>query len=171
MICQRCGRNQATTHIKTLYNGKLEEYNLCSECAREIGVNPFEFGLPFTGMIESMLLGSVNKKTSEKCPVCGKSYDEIVKSGKIGCPNCYKFFSDRLLPIIQRYHGVSKYKGKAPVESGLIPLKDKSQLVVLESTELQKKKQQLKEAIEEQRYEDAAVLRDEIHDMEEKNAR
>ena len=34
MMCQNCGKNPATTHIKTIVNGKLAEYDLCSECAR-----------------------------------------------------------------------------------------------------------------------------------------
>ena len=41
MLCQNCGKNPATTHIKTIVNGKLTEYDLCSECAREMGYNNF----------------------------------------------------------------------------------------------------------------------------------
>ena len=37
MLCKNCGKNPATTHIKTIVNGKLTEYDLCSECAREMG--------------------------------------------------------------------------------------------------------------------------------------
>ena len=37
MKCQMCGRNPATTHIKTLVNGAVGEYSLCAECARRLG--------------------------------------------------------------------------------------------------------------------------------------
>ena len=41
MMCQNCGKNPATTHIKTIVNGKLAEYDLCSECARAKGYKSF----------------------------------------------------------------------------------------------------------------------------------
>ena len=46
MICQACGKRNATTHVKTVVNGDLCEYSLCGECARKLGYgNLFaEFG-------------------------------------------------------------------------------------------------------------------------------
>ena len=29
------------------------------------------------------------------CPVCGASFDDIVRSGRAGCAECYHTFSDR----------------------------------------------------------------------------
>ena len=37
MLCQSCGKRQATTHIKTILNGELKEYDLCPECAEKMG--------------------------------------------------------------------------------------------------------------------------------------
>ncbi len=37
MICQSCGKKTATTHIKTIVNGKLTQYHLCADCAKEKG--------------------------------------------------------------------------------------------------------------------------------------
>ena len=31
MLCQSCEKKQATTHIKTILNGELKEFNLCHE--------------------------------------------------------------------------------------------------------------------------------------------
>ena len=46
MICEKCGKNIATTHIETYVNGKQSSMNLCSACAAEEGAaNPFQMGL------------------------------------------------------------------------------------------------------------------------------
>ena len=37
MLCQSCEKKQATTHIKTIVNGELKEYRLCSDCAKKYG--------------------------------------------------------------------------------------------------------------------------------------
>ena len=31
MKCQKCGANNANTHVKTVINGEIKEYDLCSE--------------------------------------------------------------------------------------------------------------------------------------------
>ena len=41
MLCQSCGKRQATTHVKTIINGELKEYELCSECANKMGYGSF----------------------------------------------------------------------------------------------------------------------------------
>ena len=37
MKCQKCGANNANTHVKTIINGEFREYDLCSECAHKMG--------------------------------------------------------------------------------------------------------------------------------------
>ena len=37
MLCQACGKKTATTHVKTIVNGKLTEYHLCPDCAKQKG--------------------------------------------------------------------------------------------------------------------------------------
>lgn len=41
MLCQNCGKNPGDHTYKDLVNGKLTEYDLCSECARETGYTNF----------------------------------------------------------------------------------------------------------------------------------
>ena len=48
------------------------------------------------------------------CPVCGASFDDIVRNGRAGCAECYHTFSDRLKPMIERIHGEAIHRGKAP---------------------------------------------------------
>ena len=37
MKCERCGRNEATFYFKSNINGKVTEQHLCGDCARELG--------------------------------------------------------------------------------------------------------------------------------------
>ena len=142
MMCQNCGKNPATTHIKTIVNGKLAEYDLCSECARAKGYKSF---FNFDDM----------------------DFDEIAESGKIGCAECYNVFRDRLMPTIHRIHGAAKHKGKVPGSNALRIVEPAGKIAVVEEpTPIEKKRAELKEAIEKQDFEHAAELRDEIKEME-----
>lgn len=38
MICERCGRNEATFYYRENVNGRERELHLCADCAREEGV-------------------------------------------------------------------------------------------------------------------------------------
>ena len=55
MKCQKCGANNANTHVKTVINGEIKEYDLCSECAKKMGyTNIFgNFEDEFSGLLGS----------------------------------------------------------------------------------------------------------------------
>ena len=82
----------------------------------------------------------------------------------MGCAECYKTFYERLIPSIQRIHGNTKHCGKRPGGS-MMQVSPKQELANPE-TELERKKRELREAVEAQNYERAAVHRDEIKEME-----
>lgn len=173
MLCQRCGKNQATTHIKTVHNGTLKEYVLCSDCAKQLGYDNFFPGFGFSSPFENFFGGlfgepDINEKqnTEERCPECGRSFEEIAKTGKVGCGRCYDVFYDRLLPSIQHIHGTSDHVGKTPGKSAIVVSHPQNKIAVSPTDPIEQKKLQLKNAVEEQRYEDAAKLRDEIKEME-----
>ena len=54
MLCQNCGKNEATTHIKQVINGDTAERHLCSECAEHLGYgDAFSgFGFNISGLFE-----------------------------------------------------------------------------------------------------------------------
>ena len=39
MLCQNCGKYEATTHVKRIINGESAEAHLCSDCAKALGYN------------------------------------------------------------------------------------------------------------------------------------
>ncbi len=168
MICQACGKRNATTHVKTIVNGKLTQYHLCSECAAKQGFNSLLGGWNFSfgNLLSGLMGGAETDSEVQRCKKCGTSFEEIAKTGKIGCAECYNTFRHQLLPVIQRIHGTALHKGKRPGSSAMCVSEGPSQIVAVQSTELDEKKRLLQKAIEEQEFERAAVLRDEIKEME-----
>ncbi len=176
MLCQHCNQNEATTHIKKNINGKREEMHLCSDCARELGVmEEFRvpsvtdfFGESFLGNFLGAGVAAMNSLAGvERCSTCGSSFNDIVKGGHIGCSDCYDKFADRLEPSIRKIHGKTKHIGKfISYDESNEPEKAESKK---ETDELEQLKEQLQKAISEQRFEDAAVLRDKIKALMEDN--
>jgi len=93
---------------------------------------------------------------SLRCDKCGSTFNDIVRSGKIGCGDCYSTFYDKLLPSLERLHGRTSHEGKIP--NGIVEVPDK--------TEKEKLQDELDEAVKSQDYEKAAELRDKIKEME-----
>lgn len=167
MICQACGKNTATTHVKATVNGKLTEHYLCDSCAAQQGYGSLFGGWNgFDSLLSGLMGASAPARQVHRCPSCGASFEEIAASGKIGCANCYRAFRSQLLPLVQRVHGTARHKGKVPGGSALRVADAPKQLVAVEAGQIEEKKRLLQRAIEAQDFEQAAVLRDEIKELE-----
>jgi len=160
MICQSCEKAQATTHVKTIINGELTQYSLCTECARKLGYGNLLTGLGCDfGSLLGGFFGEVKPEDADTlhCKGCKSSFDDIVRGGKVGCAECYHTFYNRLIPLIQRIHGNTTHCGKVPGSESLQPL-PKNQLSLMRS--------ELRDAIESENFEHAAILRDRIKELE-----
>lgn len=161
MICEKCGKRTATTHVKTIVNGKLTEHHFCAECAGNSMGFTFDFGSLLSG-----LFGGTTETKERRCEHCGASFSEIAKTGKLGCQHCYEAFRSQLTPVIQKIHGSAHHIGKRPGSSALRVMPEGGTLQTVEQNPLEQKKRELQKAIEEQAFERAALLRDEIKEME-----
>ena len=156
MLCTKCGKNQATTHYKSVVNGKVHEEYLCSNCAENLNISSFYFPSVFS----SLMGENTNIIKTKHCSCCGSSFNDIKRSGKAGCSNCYETFKDEILPSLKQIHGTIKHKQiENPVVKTATKIED----------QLEIKKEELKKAVLEERFEDAAKLRDEIKNMEGEN--
>ncbi len=164
MLCQSCGKNQASTHIKKIINGELTEYILCDQCAARLGYpNVFsDFGFDFNNLLGSFFEDSKPQfmnVDNKRCDFCGSSFADISASGKVGCSKCYDVFIDELMPSIKRIHGNPKHSGKiasfAGKENSL-----KKEIKLLE--------EKMRLAVKEQNFEEAAKIRDEIKKLNSK---
>ncbi|MBR4868677.1 MAG: UvrB/UvrC motif-containing protein [Clostridia bacterium] len=161
MLCQQCGLHPATTHIRTSINGVQQEKMLCSHCAAKEGYQ--ELSSLFTGgLLGSLLKNDLSGTTAAgaiRCTRCGISFEEIARSGKVGCGDCYQQFRTKLAPTVERLHGKADHVGKTPYAK-------QEPTSAPKPSRLEELKEQLARAIETQEFELAAQLRDEIREME-----
>lgn len=159
MLCESCGKNEATLHYTKIINGQIEEKHLCEKCASknyDIDFeNPFSMGKLFTGLIDSIQESKIPREEI-KCPNCGLTYSAFRKEGKFGCNQCYQVFKNKLNPLIKGLHGHNNHRGKIPRSS--------NEKVFLKREE-DNLKIQLENAVKEEEFEKAAVIRDKIKEL------
>ena len=200
MLCDNCGKREANIRYTENINGKIKEMHLCEECSKKLGImNKMDFNIStnFPSFFGSFLedfeeLNSMpifNELKEKVCDSCNTSFEDIINTGKLGCPNCYDVFSDRLDPILKRLQGANRHvgrkaeqlnndnkisknsddeKNKKEVKSTSKGSKERintSSKNNVQENEIEKLQEDLKEAIKEERYEDAAKIRDEINLM------
>lgn len=165
MKCQRCN-NQATFHITELTGDEPQELHLCEECAREYlapsQVEMTGFVPALAGVLaEQIAVGQTAEELARldqrACPVCGITFLEFRKQGRLGCPNDYICFEKELEPLLINIHGESKHVGKVPRRC---PSGGKMQ------TRLIRLRREMKDAVATENYERASELRDEIRTVE-----
>ncbi len=166
MKCQRCNKNEANTHITKIINGVKTEMYLCSQCAGESNeMSDFGFGFDkefenfFSGFFGGTQLNAASGRqmpAQKNCPLCKTSLDEILKSGKLGCSECYKTYSEYLIRPLKQIHGADGHTGKIPARCGK-GIKRMAQIDTLQS--------ELNQAVMEQNFEKAAELRDKINEL------
>ena len=168
MKCEICKKREATTHITKIVNGYKKELHICSECAANseeykemnMGMN-FGIGDFLTGIFSSGKSQGIPSAEQEKvvCPTCNMPYSEFLKTGKLGCGDCYSIFKSRIVRPIRQIHGTHEHIGKAPERIG------GSLMLSRRISELEAK---LNAAVLKQDFENAAKLRDEIKALKDK---
>ncbi len=163
MTCERCKNNEATVHITRVVNGDRREHHYCEICATT--QENVDFDTPFaansflTSLIESIQSTpiKVNYIKTTTCSKCGMNYGRFRQTGRLGCDECYRAFEDKLTPLIKRVQGADRHTGKVLKRAGgALKLK----------REIEQLKGELQQAIAQEAFEDAAVLRDRIRELE-----
>lgn len=96
-------------------------------------------------------------KEEVKCPVCGKTFRDFQKTGKLGCGKCYEVFASPLSSTLRQLHGNPIHCGKVPA--------DCSKRIYMKR-HLEELKSQLAAAVKNEDYEKAAKLHKEIREIE-----
>jgi protein-arginine kinase activator protein McsA len=109
------------------------------------------------------------------CPQCGVELKEIVNQTKMGCSKCYDHFKEIIQQVISKVqNGAIKHVGKVPkckdeVKDETVPeIPAEPSAEPPQETELDKLNREMDLAILQERYEDAAGLRDKIKELKEK---
>jgi len=159
MMCCICKEREATVHLTQIAGDKMQKVDLCEECAKTKGVNdPTGFSLAdlLLGLGASQEIEQASGGVEVKCPHCGFTQADFKKTGRLGCPECYKTFAEGLEGLLKSMHKGTRHVGKVP--ESLRRNRDLSDRLMA----LQKK---LNQAIEDENFEQAALLRDEIKQM------
>ena len=182
--CMKCSR-PALIHITDVVtNGpplKVVEVHLCLEHAIEGGLMgaPILVGKTSSGKLIKQIpmhpeLAKLKQldaaagitdseniaEASTPCPTCGTTWVQFQKGGLLGCPNDYILFEEPLTDMIRSMHERhTQHTGKLPPQSGATDTVARARKIQLES--------QLSAAVQGERYEEAARLRDQLRAISE----
>ena len=165
MKCQKCEK-PATFHITDLVDGEPSELHLCEQCAHAFlsptgdegsEVIPAMAGLLAQHLAVGETAEELARLDQRSCPVCGITFLEFRKQGRLGCPHDYVCFQKELEPLLMNIHGETQHVGKVP-KCCSADTEQQTQLIRL--------RREMKEAVAEEHYERASELRDQIRDIE-----
>jgi protein arginine kinase activator len=185
MKCDMC-ENDATVFLTQIVDGKMTQVNLCDKCSKEKGVTD-PTGFQLAGFLFDTAAQKKAKSVSPEddtlaCPECGFTRAHLKKIGRMGCPECYRTFADDLDGMLKAMHKGTRHVGKAPgkpspavstatarrqepsSEAPTAPLP--KPVVVNPKKRLAELKVAIEKAVAEERYEDAAKMRDEMRALE-----
>ncbi len=163
--CLQCSK-PAVLHITEIRQNQAQIIHLCESCAQTYlgggGGEPEQSMVPedeLAAKISQLADGDDLEETDHlSCPNCGISFNEFRARGRLSCPQCYEAFGDELLSLLENIHGETHHTGKCPQRGARSSQKH---------YELIKLRNELRTAVEEEDYESAARLRDDIQALEE----
>ncbi|MBQ9409369.1 MAG: UvrB/UvrC motif-containing protein [Clostridia bacterium] len=167
MLCEECGKYEATVHIQALApDGSSTARSLCQRCASKLRMMPGVQALDiseFLGALFERIQQSRLEKDSDRfdatCPVCGLSYADYKKDQHLGCAECYKAFREPIEEALVKRNDSAIYVGRAP---------GSEEQLNADIYQIKKLREEMQRAVSEERFETAAAIRDEIRALEEK---
>lgn len=167
MICDECQQRPVTVHLTRITNNRKTELHLCEDCAKKYQKQFAGFDHSFS--IHKFLAGLLDEDISEspafepvvKCPMCGMTYGDFSKHGRLGCGQCYDTFRVKLDPLLEKIHGSSVHLGKVP---GRKPKQEAGK--EKENQEIERLRRKLQSLVEQELFEEAAEVRDRIKELE-----
>lgn len=159
-------------HVTDVVNGVTHSYDVCQTCLQHLNQpnRPPQVTVP--DIVEKFfevfccLFGGFAKQISPPkpkkllvepaCPGCGIRFSQIAKTGKVGCPHCYKYFDHDLAKVISLVQGGAlQHQGKKPK---MLPVNSNGVFDAL--------KAKLPKLVEREEYEKAALVQQAINQLE-----
>ena len=163
MLCDNCRERDAVINLTQVEHDSKITLHLCEPCAQQKGV---ETGVGIVKSPLANLIGSMTKGTSVvptpadglRCQSCGSTLKDFRDSGRLGCAECYQSFDGHLRDLLRRLHGSSQHVGERYAIPSADATDPRAQLIDL--------KDQLRRAVDAEKFELAADLRDRIRVLE-----
>ncbi len=146
MLCNNCGKREANVKYTETINGETRRINLCEECSKKLGIGQIDFNMPFdfTGFFDDFM---EEFRMPELIPMIGD------------------FEEARIIPVRKIARKNTENTRNREKIGKAIDEKINNRNAKKENNEKTKKEilqEKLEKAIKEERYEDAAKIRDEI---------
>lgn len=166
MICDNCKERPASVIITQGYVGESTERHLCEKCAFQseaFHFDPNQEPLTIQQFLSQWFGGAETSQPQQaqrhsaieqlQCPDCKLTFNKFLDNGKFGCATCYDEFRERLPEVFGKLHsGHSVHTGKIPVSYNKI---------VAVKRKIEEVRMKMQQAVSEERFEEAAALRDE----------
>ncbi|MFC1806739.1 UvrB/UvrC motif-containing protein [Candidatus Omnitrophota bacterium] len=168
MVCDLCKKRKSSVHLTEIVNDEVTELHLCEECAKAKGAEMqqhFSIADLLSGLVDFPMEPEHKKEHIKiRCKNCDMAYADFKKLGRFGCEHCYEAFRRALYPLLKSIHGTSRHIGKEPKSAPPKPTKSAKAKVVKKSEKqiIAELREELTQAIENEDFEKAAVLRDKI---------
>ncbi len=114
-LCDACEEREAARHFRVEQaDGEVLDAYLCLECARRRETRDLQIGEYFS--ISDLLshLIMADPDASFYCGGCGFDIEDLVRTGRTGCPDCYTHFAGEIDRMLLGSIGRLKHQGKVP---------------------------------------------------------
>ncbi len=164
MMCDECGSGKAVIHLTQIVNDETKTVHLCERCAAARGLDtggsaettPLSDFLAQMGEEGGASISEVVR--SDSCSFCQLTFSDFRESGRLGCPHCYASFEPHLRGLLRRIHGSTQHVGKVYLPPDPTQSERDKRLAGL--------RRKLRRAVDNEDFERAAKLRDQIRSME-----
>lgn len=168
--CDQCHERDAVVSLTQVSDEQKTTVHLCERCAAERGVETSASlaQVPVGNFIASLGKGAdvaaalPGPTPGGTCSACGASLEDFRETGRLGCADCYRNFEAPLRDLLRRLHGSTRHVGEHYATAGEQRRNGGASGAAL--------REQLRQAIEAERFELAAQLRDQLKASEEPGA-
>jgi len=137
------GNMDSPISLENIFKGILESVQSIGNASPNIGQSPNR--------------PQAARRASGPCATCGLSYEQFKATGKLGCEACYQAFPKEIVALFKNVQSSSHHEGKLPKRFGS---------GLRQQREVDKLRASLRAAIDNENYEEAAKIRDQIRSME-----
>jgi protein arginine kinase activator len=161
--CDRCGKAEAAIHFTQIQGNDTTTRHLCESCAAALGLDAGTVAAaPLADFIAQMGKAMIGETppVAGTCPNCGLSIADFKRTGRLGCARCWSTFEPSLKGLLRKLHGGTQHVGKV-YSSSAAPSPGGDQAARVGSL-----RRSLQRAVDEEDFERAAQLRDQIRRLE-----
>ena len=160
MLCHNCKKVEASYHqLDRLEDGSWVQRDLCEPCYLEATGTAPAAAKPVSKLLSTKIeLGAAKQEGEFSCPGCGLAYSTFLRVRRLGCERCYQTFRSDVERIFRRVQAHTNHRGKVP---------GRPRATERPPAEMDELRSKLQRAIEDERFEDAALFRDKMRRLSE----